>query len=176
MSHTGVKTIYAVEGSYGGTDYKVLYCHYVHSCDRTTLYDADGEVASMSFHEWESGNDLQDAMQRLLSPFKSDWHGEMVDGVRSYNPYRPPWAYDEAEACFKHNVEKREYVKREDGLYYLPDITEGATEKELWDKWNLRSVKYEDRRVPYVKCPHLYVKVTEDDKWICADKNCGIEL
>lgn len=84
MSHTRVKTTYASEGEYGSTEYHTLYCDHNHSLDCTTIYDEDGDVESMNFCEWESGNDKQDAMERLLFPFKDKWHGELKDGVEYY--------------------------------------------------------------------------------------------
>jgi len=89
MSHTRVKTTYSAEGSWGGTDNKVLYCHHNHSCDCTTFYDERGNVERMAFCEWETNNDLWDAMQRLWYPFKDKWHGELKDGVEYYNI--APW-------------------------------------------------------------------------------------
>ena len=89
MSHTKVKTTYSVMGSYGSTEKKELYCHHNHSCDCTTFYNKDGSVTSMAFEDWESGNDLWDAMQRLWSPFKDEWNGELLDGVEYY--YTSPW-------------------------------------------------------------------------------------
>lgn len=85
MSHTRVKTKYASEAGYGSTEYKTIYCDHNHSCDCSTIYDEDGNVESMSFCEWETGNDKEDAMQRLLSPFKDKWHGELKDGVEYYS-------------------------------------------------------------------------------------------
>ena len=43
----------------------------------------------MCFGEWESGNDLWDAMNRLWFPFKDKWFGELKDGVEYY--HIPPW-------------------------------------------------------------------------------------
>lgn len=90
MSHTRVKTTYSVQGGYGSTETKSLYCHHNHSCDNTTFYDEDGSVTSMSFNEWEKGNDLFDAMERLWYPFKGEWdHSELKDGVEFYQI--EPW-------------------------------------------------------------------------------------
>jgi hypothetical protein len=85
MSHTRVKTVYAEQGSYGSTDYKTLYCHHNHSCDITVFYNEKGDVQDMCFGEWESGNDLWDAMNRLWYPFKDTWGGELKDKVEYYN-------------------------------------------------------------------------------------------
>lgn len=89
MSHTRVKTTYSTEGTYGGTDKVELYCHHNHSCDITSFYDKDGSLTSMVFGEWDSGNDLWDAMQRLWYPFKGEWGGELKDGVEYY--HKAPW-------------------------------------------------------------------------------------
>ena len=89
MSHTRVKTTYSVQGSYGGTEKIELYCHHNHSCDYTTFYDKDGSVTNMCFGEWESGNDLWDAMERLWFPFKEEWNKELKDNVEYY--YKAPW-------------------------------------------------------------------------------------
>ena len=89
MSHTRVKTTSSEEGAYGSTITKTLYCHHNHSCDYVTYYNEDGSIASMCFGEWDEGNDLWDAMQRLWFPFKDEWGGELKGGVEYYNI--PPW-------------------------------------------------------------------------------------
>jgi len=89
MSHTRVKTTYSVQGAYASTETLELYCHHNHGCDFTTFYDVDGVVTGMVFEEWESGNNLWDAMQRLMSPFKDEWGGELKDKVEYY--YSNPW-------------------------------------------------------------------------------------
>lgn len=89
MSHTRVMTRYSVEGAYGSTEKVELYCHHNHSCDCTTFYDKNGEVVSMAFCDWETGNDLWDAMNRLWFPFKGEWGGELKDGVEHY--FTAPW-------------------------------------------------------------------------------------
>ena len=85
MSHTRVKTTYEVMGSYGGTDIVELYCDHNHSCDCVTFYDNKGNVESLAFCSWVTGNDLWDAMQRLWFPFKDEWNGKLKDGVEYYN-------------------------------------------------------------------------------------------
>lgn len=89
MSHTRVKTTFSVMGSYGSTDKEELYCHHNHGGDCVTFYNAKGEVVSMAFESWESGNDLWDAMNRLWDPFKGEWGGELKDGVEHY--FTAPW-------------------------------------------------------------------------------------
>lgn len=89
MGHTRVKTTYDVMGAYGSTETEELYCHHNHSCDTVTFYDRNGEVESMYFSEWSSGNDLWDAMNRLWYPYKYEWGGELKDGVEYYTI--PPW-------------------------------------------------------------------------------------
>lgn len=89
MSHTKVKTTYSIEGPYASTETVELYCHHNHSCDTTTYYTKDGDVVDMCFSEWESGNDLWDAMQRLWFPFKEEWNGELKEGVEYY--HKDPW-------------------------------------------------------------------------------------
>ena len=89
MSHTRVKTTYSVQGAYASTETVELYCHINHSCDFTTFYYVDGGIALMFFEEWESGNDLWDAMERLMYPFKDEWGGELKDKVEYY--YVAPW-------------------------------------------------------------------------------------
>lgn len=85
MSHTRVKTTYGAEGPYGSTETLELYCHHNHSSDYVTFYDYSGDIQSMCFGEWETGNDLWDAMERLWFPFKNKWNGELKDGVEYYN-------------------------------------------------------------------------------------------
>ena len=89
MSHTRVKTTYSVQGAYASTEVVNLYCHHNHSSDFTTFYWEDGEVVNMVFQEWESGNDLWDAMNRLWFPFKGEWGKELKDNVEYYGV--APW-------------------------------------------------------------------------------------
>lgn len=89
MSHTRVKTTYSEQGAYDSTEQRTLYCHHNHSCDFVTYYNEDGSVASMVFNDWDSGNDLWDAMNRLWYPYKDKWHGELKDKVELYGI--PPW-------------------------------------------------------------------------------------
>ncbi|CAH1002643.1 hypothetical protein LEM8419_03515 [Neolewinella maritima] len=84
MSHTKVKTQYASEGPHAITEDLTLYCHHNHTCDCTVFYDADGKATQMVFNEWESGNDLWDAMLRLMHPYKDEWGGELKEGVEHY--------------------------------------------------------------------------------------------
>lgn len=87
MNHTRVKTTYSVEGEYASTETKTLYCHHNHSSDYTTFYDDENETDTtiMCFGEWETGNDLWDAMNRLWFPYKGEWGGsELKDGVEFY--------------------------------------------------------------------------------------------
>lgn len=89
MSHTKVKTTYQVEGPYGSSEERVLYCHHNHTCDYMTFYDSDGQVQEMFFQEWSEGNDLWDAMIRLWSPFDGDWGQKLREGVEYYEG--EPW-------------------------------------------------------------------------------------
>ena len=90
MSHLRVKTTYEVEGAYGSTETRELYCHHNHSCDCVTFHGKNGEVESMAFCDWSTNNnDLWDAMNRLWLPFKKDWGGELKEGVEYY--YKEPW-------------------------------------------------------------------------------------
>ncbi len=84
MSGIRVKTTYEVMGMYGSTDTETLYCYHNMSCDCVTFYNSKGDVQDMAFHEWSSGKDLWDAMQRLWFPFKDKWNGELLDGVEYY--------------------------------------------------------------------------------------------
>lgn len=58
MSSTNVKTTYCVEGEYGSTITKTLYCSHNHSSNYTTFYDEDGSVAEMFFGNWVTNNNL----------------------------------------------------------------------------------------------------------------------
>jgi len=88
MSHTRVKTTYSAEGPYASTETKELYCHHNNIVDSVVFYSAAEEesedVMVMVFDEWESGNDLWDAMQRLWFPYKEKWGGELKDNVEHY--------------------------------------------------------------------------------------------
>ena len=88
MSKLRVKTTYKVEGPYASTDIETLYCFHNMSCDCVTFYDSMGRVESMAFCEWD-GDDLWDAMNRLWSPYKDEWGGELIDGVEYY--HGEPW-------------------------------------------------------------------------------------
>lgn len=92
MSHTRVKTTYSNQGIYGSTETIELYCHHNHSCDCTVFYWKNGEVVKACFNDWESGNDLWDAMQRLWFPFKEEWGKELKGGVEYYS--KAPWEQD----------------------------------------------------------------------------------
>lgn len=83
MSHTKVKTTYSIEGVYGSTDQVELYCDHNHSNDFVTFYDENGRSPNMIFGQWEPGNDLWDAMLRLMEPFKAN--GELKDKVEYYS-------------------------------------------------------------------------------------------
>ena len=90
MSCTKVKTTYSVEGAYASTEKRTLYCVHNHSNDYTTFYDEDGKVTQMCFGEWETGNDLWDAMERLWYPYKGEWGtSDLKDGVEFY--YKAPF-------------------------------------------------------------------------------------
>jgi hypothetical protein len=93
MSHTRVKTTYSVQGAYASTETIDLYCHHNHSADFVTFYWKDGNVVNMVFEEWEAGNNLWDAMQRLWFPFKDKWNEELKDKVEYY--YEAPWETEE---------------------------------------------------------------------------------
>lgn len=87
MSNTRVKTTYSIEGAYASTEIKTLYCHHNHSSDNTTFFDDENETDTtiMCFGEWETGNDLWDAMNRLWFPYKGEWgSSELKDGVEFY--------------------------------------------------------------------------------------------
>lgn len=84
MSHTRVKTTYGVQGDFGSTEEVELYCNHNHSCDTITFYWNNGEVVNMFFEEWDTGNDLWDAMNRLYYPFKDKWGEELKDRVEYY--------------------------------------------------------------------------------------------
>ncbi len=90
MSHIRVKTNYGVMGIYGGIEKKTLYCHHNLSCDCTTFYNEDGSIPSMVFEMEISGNNLWDAMNRLMFCFKGDGtKNELIDGVEFY--FKAPW-------------------------------------------------------------------------------------
>lgn len=91
MSHTRVKTTYNTmsEAGYAGSTVVSLYCHHNHGTDTTTFYWEDGSVATMVFEDWDEGNDLWDAMNRLWFPFTGEWGVELKDGVEYY--FKAPW-------------------------------------------------------------------------------------
>jgi len=85
MSSTKVKTTYNVQGSYGSTETRILYCHHHNSTDNVIFYDENGDIAIMFFNEWITGNDLWDAMNRLWYPYKGKWgQSELKDNVEYY--------------------------------------------------------------------------------------------
>jgi len=89
MSHTRVKTTYSVQGAHASTEALDLYCHHNHSSDCVTFYHKDGKVPVMVFEEWVFGDDLWEAMERLIYPFEEGWGGELRDKVEYY--YVAPW-------------------------------------------------------------------------------------
>lgn len=84
MSHTYLKTTYEVPSDgWGSTEEKELYVHHNHSCDSTVFYNSDGSVADLSFIGWSPGKDKQDAVLRLLYPYKGEWgNSELKEGVK----------------------------------------------------------------------------------------------
>lgn len=85
MSKTRVKTKYSTEGPYGSTETQELYCIHNHSNDYTIFYNENGQIQDMVFGEWETNNDLWDAMNRLWYPFKGEWgKSELKDGVEFF--------------------------------------------------------------------------------------------
>ena len=66
MSHTRIKTTYGTQGPYASTDTFTLYCDHNHTSDFTSFYHEDGSYVDMIFQEWESGNDMWDAVMRLM--------------------------------------------------------------------------------------------------------------
>lgn len=67
-------------GIFGSTETAVLYCfHNDIGNSHVTFYDECGEVETMSFGSWVSGDDKWDAMNRLMFPYKDD--GSLKDGV-----------------------------------------------------------------------------------------------
>jgi len=86
MSHTRVKTTYAVEAPYAATETVELYCDHNHTSDYVSFYHKDGDYVTMVFNEWETNNDLWDAMNRLYYPYKNnDWSkGILKDNVEYY--------------------------------------------------------------------------------------------
>lgn len=92
MSHTKVKTTYSVQGQYGSTETLELYCDHNHGNDSIIFYDKDGDYQQMFFNEWETGNDLYDAMERLYFPYVDKWYGVLKDNVELY--IKGPWEND----------------------------------------------------------------------------------
>lgn len=85
MSKDRFKTTYSQEYMMGSTEKVNLYCEHNHSTDFTTFYNDSGRIQTMCFQDWESGNDLWDAMQRLWMPFKDKWFGELKEGVERWD-------------------------------------------------------------------------------------------
>jgi hypothetical protein len=83
MSHLRVKTTFHVQGTYGSTDKKTLYCHLNKSCDITTFYDEDGTYL-FSFEDTEDNN-LFEAMKRLASPQKEARSSDLEEGIEHMN-------------------------------------------------------------------------------------------
>lgn len=79
MSHTRVKIKYNIEGSYGSIEERTLFAHHNHSCDYLTFYDQDGSIIMTIPDSIE--NNLLDAMNNLLRPFKSGSFNELCDGI-----------------------------------------------------------------------------------------------
>lgn len=88
MSHIRVTTTYSIQGPFGSTEKRSIYCDHNLSSDTITFKDEDGSISKMIFEEWEKGNDLWDAVQRLIDPFENDC-GKLKDKVEYYTI--PPW-------------------------------------------------------------------------------------
>ena len=85
MGHIRVKTTYSIQGAYASTETETLYCHHYLSTDSVIFYDKYGEIQSMIFNEWESGNDLWDAVNRLMFPFEDSNFNKLKDKVEYYH-------------------------------------------------------------------------------------------
>ena len=83
MSHLRLKTEYSVEGPYGSTEKRTLYAWLNNSCDVTSFYNERGEFL-FATQEWDSGNDLLDAINRLAYP--SERNGDLQKGVEHVKP------------------------------------------------------------------------------------------
>jgi hypothetical protein len=121
--HTKVKTTYSIEGAFGSTETRTLYCHHVGSSDSVKFIDEEGCFKQMYFCEWESGNDLWDAMQRLYFPFKGEWGGELKDGVEYYS--KGPWEENEGEPVCR-NVFVLNESERENAMVKHPTLASAS--------------------------------------------------
>ncbi len=89
MSHLKVKTLYSEEGDHASTIKKYLYCDHNLSCDISTIYNEDGKIQQMIFQEWDEGNDLWDAVKKIMEPFENESSDELKQGVEYYT--KGPW-------------------------------------------------------------------------------------
>ena len=78
MSSLRVKTTYNLLGDYGSTEIHELACVHNNSCDIVSFY-SDGECI-LTVEDTEKNN-LYEAIQRLYSPFKDKWFGDLKDNV-----------------------------------------------------------------------------------------------
>ena len=79
MSHTRLKIKYNTEGSYGSIEERTLFAHHNHSCDYLTFYDEDGSIILTVPDSIE--NNILDAMNSLIRPWKSGSSDELCDGI-----------------------------------------------------------------------------------------------
>lgn len=75
MSQTRVKTKYEVEGAYGSTELKDLYCVHTHGCDVVDFYD---ETGSHLFSVDDRKFNIVAAINHLMFPHRD---GELDEGI-----------------------------------------------------------------------------------------------
>ena len=90
MSQTKVKTIYNTIGERKEVEQNALYCLHDHAEGTMTYYNNKYEVLVMHFEG--NGNGLWDAVNRLRSPFKEHWDGELREGVERFSYVGEPFS------------------------------------------------------------------------------------
>lgn len=83
MSHTRVKTKYQEQVD-RYLEERTLYCHHNHSADIVSFYGQDGYTIKLCFDD-TTENNLWDAINRLIFPYKDKWGDELLEDVEYYN-------------------------------------------------------------------------------------------
>jgi hypothetical protein len=84
MAHQWFKTKYKEYAYYGAGCYEeehTLYVHINESCDITSFYNEKGECV-LSYED-TLDNNIFDAMNKLVFPYKKGWFGELLDDVEN---------------------------------------------------------------------------------------------
>lgn len=89
MGQSIYKTTYCVEGLYNSVETRDLYCIHARTTNDIIFVDRENKVVGMFFSVFQSGNDLLDAVDRLLYPYDDEYPDKLKEGVEVC--LNPPW-------------------------------------------------------------------------------------